>query len=177
MRAGAIIGVVIWVGSGLPVHAGGTDPQRTRLHDSQTYQHGYPATAVATESLWRHADFLKLWAGQTVSELGSVVTRTAVPLVALLVLGAGPLEMALIVVAASLAVLSSGSSPGAWVDRLRRRPLLIWTDAIRALLLFSIPIAYAPERPADRAALRRRVRSRAASARCSTPRTRPTSRR
>jgi len=41
---------------------------------------------MVTTSLWRHADFMKLWAGQTVSELGSVVTRTAVPLVALLVL-------------------------------------------------------------------------------------------
>ncbi len=85
---------------------------------------------------------MKLWAGQTVSELGSVVTRTAVPLVALLVLGAGPLEMALLVVAGSLAVLLVGFFAGAWVDRLRRRPLLISADAIRALLLFSIPAAY-----------------------------------
>jgi MFS family permease len=95
-----------------------------------------------TESLWRHADFMKLWIGQTVSELGSIVTRTAVPLVALLVLGAGPFEMALIVVSASLAVLLVGLFAGAWVDRLRRRPLLIWADAIRAVLLFSIPAAY-----------------------------------
>ena len=93
-------------------------------------------------SLWQHADFLKLWAGQTISEMGSVVTRTAVPLVALLVLGAGPWEMALLVVSASLAVLLVGLVAGAWVDRLRRRPLLIWTDAARVVLLFSIPIAY-----------------------------------
>ncbi len=85
---------------------------------------------------------MKLWAGQTVSELGSVVTRTAVPLVALLVLGAGPFQMALLVVAGSLAVLLVGFFAGAWVDRLRRRPLLIWADAIRAILLFSIPAAY-----------------------------------
>ena len=85
---------------------------------------------------------MKLWAGQTVSELGSVVTRTAVPLVALLVLGAGPLEMALLIVSASLAVLLVGFFAGAWVDRIRRRPLLIWADAIRAVLLFSIPAAY-----------------------------------
>src|SRR4051794_22908805 len=85
---------------------------------------------------------MKLWAGQTVSELGSVVTRTAVPLVALLVLGAGPLEMALLVVSASMAVLLVGLVAGAWVDRLRRRPLLIWTDALRAVLLFSIPVAH-----------------------------------
>jgi MFS family permease len=98
---------------------------------------------TAAPSLWRHADFLKLWTGQTVSELGSVVTRTAVPLVALLVLGAGPTEMALIVVAGSLAVLLVGFFAGAWVDRLPRRPLLIASDALRALLLLSIPVAYA----------------------------------
>ena len=97
---------------------------------------------MMTASLWQHADFLKLWAGQTISEMGSVVTRTAVPLVALLVLGAGPWEMALLVVSASLAVLLVGLVAGAWVDRLKRRPLLIWTDAARAVLLFSIPIAY-----------------------------------
>jgi len=97
---------------------------------------------VTAPSLWRHPDFLKLWAGQTVSELGSVVTRTAVPLVALFLLHAGPFEMALLIVAASLAVLLVGLIAGAWVDRLRRRPLLIWADAIRAVLLFSIPIAY-----------------------------------
>ena len=97
---------------------------------------------MSTSSLWRHADFLKLWAGQTVSELGSVVTRTAIPLVALLVLGAGPREMALLVVSASVATLLVGFVAGAWVDRLRRRPLLIWSDAVRAVLLSSIPLAY-----------------------------------
>src|SRR5512140_3885816 len=100
------------------------------------------SSAVVTASLWRHADFMKLWAGQTVSELGSVVTRTAVPLVALLVLGAGPHEMALLVVAASVAVLLVGFVAGAWVDRLRRRPLLVAADLIRAGVLFSIPAAY-----------------------------------
>ena len=97
---------------------------------------------MPTQSLWQHADFLKLWAGQTVSELGSVVTRTAVPLVALLLLGAGPYEMALLVVAASLGVLLVGFVAGAWVDRVRRRPLLIWADIVRAGLLASIPLAH-----------------------------------
>jgi MFS family permease len=97
---------------------------------------------VIAQSLWHHPDFLKLWTGQTVSQLGSVVTRTAVPLVALLVLHAGPFQMALLVVAASLATLLVGLFAGAWVDRLRRRPLLIGADALRAVLLLSIPIAY-----------------------------------
>ena len=95
------------------------------------------------ESLWSHSDFVKLWTGQTVSQLGSVVTRTALPLVALLVLGAGPREMAYLVISASLGVLVVGLVAGAWVDRLRRRPLLIWTDIVRAGLLFWVPVAYA----------------------------------
>jgi MFS family permease len=94
-------------------------------------------------SLWQHPDFMRLWAGQTVSRLGSVVTRTAVPLVAVLVLGAGPAEMAGLVIAASLAVLLVGFVAGAWVDRVRRRPLLIGSDIIRAGVLFSIPVAHA----------------------------------
>jgi predicted MFS family arabinose efflux permease len=98
---------------------------------------------VSTPSLWRHADFLKLWTGQTVSRLGSVVTRTALPLVALLALGAGAREMAYLVISASAGVLLVGLVAGAWVDRLRRRPILVWTDVIRSALLFSIPIAYA----------------------------------
>jgi MFS family permease len=97
---------------------------------------------MVNASLWRHPEFMKLWAGQTISALGSVVTRTAIPLVALLVLGAGPLEMALLVVAASLATLLVGLLAGAWVDRLPRRPVLISTDLLRAGLLFSIPAAY-----------------------------------
>jgi predicted MFS family arabinose efflux permease len=97
---------------------------------------------VSTPSLWRHADFLRLWTGQTISEFGSVVTRTAIPLVGLLVLGAGPREMAVLVIAASSAVLLVGFVAGAWVDRLPRRPVLIWTDIIRAALLFWIPVAY-----------------------------------
>ena len=98
---------------------------------------------MLTPSLWRHADFLKLWIGQTVSRLGSVVTRTALPLVAILALGAGPRELAYLVISASAGILVVGLVAGAWVDRLRRRPILIWTDVIRAALLFWIPIAYA----------------------------------
>ena len=94
-------------------------------------------------SLWHHTDFRKLWIGQTISRLGSVVTRTAVPLVALLVLGAGPRELAFVVIATSLGTLVVGLVAGAWVDRLRRRPLLIWNDLARSALLLWIPVAYA----------------------------------
>ena len=98
---------------------------------------------MSSPSLWQHRDFVRLWIGQTISRLGSVVTRTALPLVALLVLGAGPREMAYLVISSSLGLLLVGLVAGAWVDRLRRRPILIGTDLIRAVLLFFIPLAQA----------------------------------
>src|SRR5439155_14091619 len=97
-------------------------PHRSRRMSRDALRRRYARPAVLTPSLWRHADFLKLWTGQTVSRLGSVVTHTALPLVALLALGAGPREMAYLVISASAGVLVVGLVAGAWVDRLRRRP-------------------------------------------------------
>lgn len=91
--------------------------------------------------LWRHPDFLKLWAGQTVSLGGSLVSRVAVPLVAILTLDATPAEIALLRIADLVPGIVIGLFAGVWVDRLRRRPLMIWADLGRALLLGSIPLA------------------------------------
>ncbi len=96
---------------------------------------------VTGASLWRHRDFMKLWTGQTVSEFGSVVTRTALPFTAILTLHATAFEVGLLVASASTAVLLVGLFAGALVDRSRRRPLMIVADAIRAVLLLSIPAA------------------------------------
>ena len=96
---------------------------------------------VTERSLWRHGDFMKLWTGQTVSELGSVVTRTALPIAAVITLHASALQVGILVASASIAVLLIGLFAGALVDRSRRRPLMIAADAIRAVLLLSIPAA------------------------------------
>ena len=93
--------------------------------------------------LWRQRDFLKLWAGQTVSLFGSELTELALPLTAVLVLGATPVQMGLQVAAQTLPELLFGLLAGAWVDRLRRRPLMIAADLGRAVLLVSVPIAAA----------------------------------
>jgi MFS family permease len=84
-----------------------------------------------------------VWAASTVSVFGSLVTRIALPLVAILVLGAGAVEMALLRSLDLVAALAFGLVAGAWVDRLRRRPVLIWADLGRAVLLGSIPVAFA----------------------------------
>src|SRR2546425_2486618 len=91
--------------------------------------------------LWRHPDFLKLWLGQTISELGSRISREGLPLAAVLMLGATPFQMGLLAALSGLATLVFGLIAGVWVDRLRRRPILIAADILRALVLGSVPLA------------------------------------
>jgi predicted MFS family arabinose efflux permease len=93
------------------------------------------------DSLWGQRDFLKLWTGQAISQIGSRITRTALPLVAVMTLGAGPLQMGILSGASAASVLLFGLFAGAWADRLRRRPLLIAADLGRAAVLVAVPIA------------------------------------
>ena len=92
--------------------------------------------------LWRHADFLKLWAGETVSEFGSQVTLLAVPTVAILVLHAGPFQVGLLSALEFLAFPTLGLVAGVYADRLRRRPIMIVCDIGRLLALGSIPVTF-----------------------------------
>jgi MFS family permease len=93
--------------------------------------------------LWRHRDFLLLWGGQTVSEVGSAVTLLALPLVAVTVLHAGALQVGLLQTSATLPYLLVALPAGAIVDRLPRRTTLIWCDVGRAVALGSVPVAAA----------------------------------
>jgi MFS family permease len=91
--------------------------------------------------LWRHPDFLKLWAGETISLLGSQVTLLAMPLVAAVTLGAGPFQMGVLGTVQYIPWLLVGLPAGAWIDRMRRRPVMVAADLARALLLGFIPLA------------------------------------
>jgi MFS family permease len=82
-----------------------------------------------------------LWGGQTISVLGSHITSVGIPLIAILVLGAPPAQIGLLVVLGALPGLLCAPLVGVWVDRLPRRPLLLLSDLIRALLLLSLPVA------------------------------------
>jgi Na+/melibiose symporter-like transporter len=92
-------------------------------------------------SLWENREFVKLWTGQAISQIGSRITRTALPFAAAITLNAGPFQMGILSGAAGLSVLLFGLFAGAWADRLRRRPILIWTDLARAAVLAVVPIA------------------------------------
>ena len=96
--------------------------------------------------LWVDPDFLKLWVGQTISQIGSNITGVGLPLVAVLVLRASPLQMGFLAGASAAPVLVFGLFAGAWADRLRRRPLLIAADLARAVVLGTIPLAAALHR-------------------------------
>lgn len=91
--------------------------------------------------LWRQRNFLLLWSGQTISQFGSQVTIWALPLTAVLVLHASPMQTGLLTAASIAPYVLAGLIAGAWVDRVRRRPLMIAADVGRALLLLSIPLA------------------------------------
>jgi hypothetical protein len=93
--------------------------------------------------LWRHPDFLKLWAGETVSQFGSQVTLLAVPTVAILILHAGPFQVGVLSALEFLAFPTLGLIAGVYADRLRRRPIMIGCDLGRLLALGSIPVAFA----------------------------------
>lgn len=82
-----------------------------------------------------------LWAGQTVSQIGSQVTTVALPLVAVTVLGAGPGEMGLLNAAGYLPALLLTLLAGVWADRSRRRPLMVGADLGRAVVIGLIPAA------------------------------------
>lgn len=91
--------------------------------------------------LWRHRGFLHLWGAQAASQFGTRIGREAIQLSAVLLLGSGPLDLAWINLATALPYLLFGLLAGVIVDRVRRRPLLIATDLLRALLLLTIPLA------------------------------------
>jgi MFS family permease len=91
--------------------------------------------------LWHHREFLKFWAGSAISDVGSQVSALALPLIAALTLGATPWQMGLLTASGSAPVLLVGLFVGVWVDRLRRRPVMIATDLGRAILLLIIPLA------------------------------------
>jgi MFS family permease len=95
-----------------------------------------------SSSLLRHPDFVRLWTAETVSQLGTQVSALAIPFVAIDILQASTFEVALLGVVDYLPFLLIGLPAGVWVDRMRRRPLMIVGDLGRAVALATIPAAF-----------------------------------
>jgi MFS family permease len=90
----------------------------------------------------RHPDFRRLWAADLLSQLGSRLSMGAIPLLAVLTLNASTLQVSLLRTCETAAWLALGLFAGAWADRIRCRPVLVYADLLRALLFASIPIAW-----------------------------------
>src|SRR5215204_6109259 len=93
--------------------------------------------------LRRDRNFLPLWAGQTVSAYGDQIAVVALPLLAIGTLGATPWQMGLLGAAGRLPFILIALFVGVWVDRQRRRPLLVGAEVGRGILYVSLPLAAA----------------------------------
>lgn len=96
---------------------------------------------TSRSSLWRHADFVKLWSAQSLSLLGTQISALALPLTAIILLQATPIQVGMLASLQYLPFLLVTLPAGAIVDRLRRVPVLIATDLGRAALLAAVPVA------------------------------------
>jgi MFS family permease len=86
---------------------------------------------------------MRLWSAQTISQFGSQITLLALPLAAIVVLDASAFEVAALSAAEGAPWLLFSLPVGAWVDRVLRKPILVVADVGRALVLLSVPLAYA----------------------------------
>lgn len=80
--------------------------------------------------LWKNPDFMKVWLSRTISNLGNGITGIALPVIAVQVLAATPAQMSILSALNGMAVLLFGLLAGVWIDRLRRRPVLIATELV-----------------------------------------------
>ncbi|MGV9775532.1 MFS transporter [Streptosporangium sp. NPDC003464] len=99
-------------------------------------------TTTSHRPLFADADFRRLFAAAAASRLGTSIGYLALPLAAVTALRATPGEVGVLAMLSTLAFLLIGLPAGAWVDRMRRRPVMITADLVRAVLLGSVPVVW-----------------------------------
>ncbi|MFZ0246909.1 MAG: MFS transporter [Candidatus Binatus sp.] len=111
------------------------------MHSNQKDDESIGAPVRRSSLLFRHADFMKLWTGETVSLFGTRMGDVAISFAAVIALKATPFQMGLLAGARIVPTLVLSLFAGVWVDRIRRRPILIGADIGRFIVLGTIPIA------------------------------------
>src|SRR5262245_11519913 len=91
--------------------------------------------------LWRHGDFMRLWSAQILSAFGARITRTALPIIAILTIDASPTQVAILGTLSFAPGVIVGLFGGGPIDRARKRPVLIGADLFRAALILVVPLA------------------------------------
>ncbi|MBS2539471.1 MFS transporter [Catenulispora sp. NF23] len=105
-----------------------------------------PDGASRPASLWGNRDFLKFWSGETLSLFGTQVTTLAIPLTAVLVFKATPAQVGLLRFLQLVPYLGLAMVFGVWVDRGRRKPVMMLANGARMVLIASIPVLSATHR-------------------------------
>ncbi|HYB66766.1 MAG TPA: MFS transporter [Candidatus Acidoferrales bacterium] len=93
-------------------------------------------------SLWKHWDFLKFWTGDTVTQFTGQITSLALPTIAVLTLQVTALQLGIIDALNFIAFPTLGLFVGVWMDRVRRRPVMIVANLIQVATLASVPLGY-----------------------------------
>ncbi len=86
-------------------------------------------------------EFVKFWLGQSVSMLGNQFTQLALPIAAAVTLHASSLDMGLLGAMRFAPAILVGFPAGVWLDRTRRKPALVISQAMSAAALATIPAA------------------------------------
>lgn len=92
--------------------------------------------------LWNHLDFLKFWVGDTVTQFTGQITDLALPTVAILTLQATAFQLGVINALSFIAFPTLGLFVGVWMDRVRRRRVMIVTNLIEVATLATVPAAF-----------------------------------
>jgi MFS family permease len=92
-------------------------------------------------ALWQHAGFMRLWAAQTVSSFGARIAREGFGMAAILSIHARPEQLGLLAALSMAPNVAVGLFGGGFVDRSRRRSIMIGSDLFRTAMLLTIPLA------------------------------------
>ncbi len=111
-------------------------------HDSAIASAPEALQEAQPQSLWHHRDFLRFWFGETLSLLGTQVTSLALPLTALYAFGATDEQMGLLRFLQLVPYIGFALIFGVWVDRVRRRTVMLWTNLARMVLIALVPLLY-----------------------------------
>ena len=117
-------------------------PAPSRHLDQEAERAQMKERKPSADGITANPDFVKLWVGETISLTGTQVTMFALPLIGVLTLHASVFQVGLLNAMRTIPVLFFSLFAGAWLDRRRRRPVMIFCSLGNAILIGLVPLSY-----------------------------------
>ena len=92
--------------------------------------------------LWRHGDFLRFWTGDTITQFTGQISSLALPTVAAVTLEVSGFQLGVLQALGFIAFPTMGLFVGVWMDRIKRKPVMIVANLVTVAALAIVPIAY-----------------------------------